>query len=66
MSIAVRNVMLRALFDAEFHKRLLSDSAGALSEYDLTKEEKGALAKPGPELYALVAPTTQAGLFGSP
>ena len=56
MSSAVRNVLLRALFDAEFHKSLLSDSAKALSEYDLTEEERRALAEPGPELYALVAP----------
>jgi hypothetical protein len=66
MSLAVRNVLLRALFDTEFHKNLLSDAAGALAEYDLTNEERQALTKPGPELYALVAPTATVSSFVNP
>src|SRR3982751_5145485 len=58
MSDNIRNILLRALFEPDFHNKLLTDGEEALSGYNLTDEERRAVLAPSPELYGLIAPRT--------
>jgi hypothetical protein len=51
-----RNVLLRALFDADFHAQLIADPERAIQGYDLTDQERAALIHPSTELYRFIQP----------
>jgi len=55
----VRNILLRALFDAEFNAALAANPEKALQGYNLTPEESQLLKKPGPELYGFLRPEAE-------
>lgn len=52
----VRNILLRALFETDFHNLLLANPEKAIQDYDLTDVEKQLLIKPTAELYRYVSP----------
>ena len=56
-STNVRNILLRALFEPDFHNRLLTEPDKALKEYSLTDKEAEVLKNPGRELYQFLAPS---------
>ena len=60
-SNAVRSVILRVMFDLDYHDLLATDPGKALREYDLTDREKSALTKPTEELWSLIGQTPDAG-----
>ena len=45
----VRSVLLRALFEPDFHDLLSTSPEKALQGYDLSEDEKAALTKPWPK-----------------
>lgn len=55
----VRNIMLRALFEPDFHNQLVTDPERALTEYPLSDEERRALTNPGKEIYGLLTPASE-------
>jgi hypothetical protein len=52
----VRNILLRTLFDSDFHSLLLANPERAIKDYDLTENERQLLIKPTTELYRYVSP----------
>ena len=62
----VRNVMLRALFEPDYHNLLSTDPEKALQGYALTDQEKSALIKPTSELYRFLEPSNQPRLLTDP
>lgn len=52
----VRNILLRALFEPDFHNALISNPEKAIRGYDLSDEEKQLLINPTAELYRYVSP----------
>jgi len=52
----VRTVLLRTLFDADFHHQMLASPETALADYNLTEQEKAILSKPTAELYRFINP----------
>ena len=63
MASTVRDVLLRALFEPKFHTKLLADPDAALTEYELSDDERAALRNPGPDLYKYLAPDSAKGLL---
>lgn len=61
MATTVRDVLLRALFEPQFHTLLSTDPDSALAEYSLSDDEKAALKSPGPNLYKYLAPEASKG-----
>lgn len=57
MSSNVRNILLRALFEPEFHNLLVSNPDEALKGYPLSRDEENALKNPGPDLYKYLNPS---------
>jgi hypothetical protein len=55
-STNVRNILLRALFEPDFHNLLLTDPGKALKEYSLSDKETEVLKNPGRELYQFLGP----------
>jgi hypothetical protein len=53
----VRNILLRTLFDQEFHTGMVADPHKALEGYNLTDEERSVLAKPSQDLYRYLDPS---------
>lgn len=58
MSSNVRNIMMRALFEPDFHNLLVSNPDEALKGYSLTQPEVDALKNPSPALYRFLQPGT--------
>jgi len=56
----VRSVMLRTMFDQDFHQKMLTSPDTALADYNLTDQEKAILKNPTAELYRFVSPATDA------
>lgn len=57
----VRNILLRVLFEPEFHNQLLNDPEKALGEYNLTDKEKTVLIKPSSDIYKYISPVSELG-----
>jgi hypothetical protein len=51
----VRQVLLRILFDGEFHHLVVTDPDKALATYNLTDEERAELKNPGRAFFALLS-----------
>lgn len=58
MSSTVRGIVMRALFEPDFHNLLVTKPDQALAGYDLTQEESQALKNPSPDLYKFLRPGT--------
>ena len=59
MSENVRNILLRALFEPEFHNQLLTKPKEALAGYTLSDAERKALLEPSADLYGMLKPASQ-------
>jgi len=55
-SSSVRGIILRAMFEPDFHNKLVSNPDEALTAYDLSPEEAEALKNPSAALYKLIQP----------
>lgn len=60
-STDVRDVLLRAMFEPDYHAQLTATPERALHGYNLTDDERAALTKPSPELYRFLQPVEDLG-----
>jgi hypothetical protein len=58
----VRNILLRAMFEPQFHSVLLADPERAFQDYNLTHDEREVLRKPTSELYRFLQAGDEPGL----
>lgn len=63
----VRNILLRALFDPDFHNLLVTEPEHALKDYQLSDEERNILLQPSADIYRFVNPgRSLPGSFNAP